>query len=113
MHEHRGARPSQSFGAIDNHDPRGQADRLSGAGARAYAAQQNAWEAVATFTVVVVIAHLAGADPDTSATASIGFVAARLLHAVFYLTDVHVMRSLSFMAGLGCAIWLVVLAAGA
>jgi len=101
------------LGSIDNDDPRGQAGRLDGAGARAYAAQSNAWEALPMFTVAVLLAHLTGADAGASATAAVLFVVARLLHAVFYITGLSSLRSLSFLAGVGCCIWLIVLAAGA
>ena len=100
-----------ALGSIDNDDPRGQAARLEGSGARAYAAQQNAWEALPTFMVAVWVAHAAGADAPASAIASIGFVATWLLHAVFYVTGLSTLRSLSFLAGIGCCTWLVVLAA--
>ena len=39
-----------NLGAVDNENPRTQAALLEGAGARAYAAQANAWEAVALFS---------------------------------------------------------------
>lgn len=102
-----------TLGSIDNRDPRGQAARLQGAGARTYAAQANAWEALPLFTVAVFLAHLTGADPGQSALASIVFVVARLLHAVFYIADLSTLRSLSFLVGLGCCIWLFVIAASA
>ncbi len=101
------------LGAIDNDDPRGQAERLDGAGARVYAAQANAWEALAMFTVAVFLAHLTGADAGASATAAVLFVVARLLHPVFYITGLSTLRSLSFLVGAGCCIWLIVLAANA
>lgn len=102
-----------ALGSIDNANPRGQAALLDGAGARAYAAQANSWEALSTFAVFVFIAHLAGADPGLSATAAIIFVVARVLHAVFYISGLSTLRSTSFMVGLGCCIWLLVLAARA
>lgn len=104
---------TRQFGRIDNRHPRVQGDRLEGAGARAWAAQQNAWEALAMFTAAVVVAHLAGADPGSSAVAALVFIAARLVHAGAYLADLHVVRSVSFLVALGSCLWLFALAARA
>ena len=101
----------QQFGTIDNRQPRDQAAALEGAGARAYAAQQNAWEALQVFGLSVVVAHLAGADPGASATASIVFIVARVLHGVCYVADLASLRSLSFLVATGCCLWLFWLAA--
>ena len=103
----------KQFGAIDNHLPRVQGAQLTGAGARAWAAQANAWEALAVFASAVFVAHLAGADPARSATAAQLFVAARLAHAVCYLADWATARSLVFFVGMGSCLWLFVLAARA
>lgn len=77
-----------------------------GAGARTYAAQANAWEAVAMFVPTVLIAHLVGVPADTMATASMVFVVARFLHGAFYIVDMSTPRSLSFMVGLACCLWM-------
>ena len=100
-----GYHKSKQFGQIDNREPRGQAARLEGAGARAYAAQQNAWEALPVFGLSVVVAHLAGADPGASALASVLFVVARVLHGVCYVADLATPRSLVFTVGFGCCLW--------
>ena len=103
----------QQFGNLDRKTPRKQSAALEGAGTRAVAAQQNAWEALAVFTAAVAVAHLAGADAGTAATASLVFVAARILHPIFYITNLDVLRSLSFVVGLGACITLFVSAARA
>ncbi len=101
----------QQLGSLDAHHPRVQALELRGAAARAYAAQENAWEALTVFGVAVIIAHLAGANPGQAATASIIFVVARVLHAVLYISDLAPLRTLVFVVGLGCCVWLFRLAA--
>lgn len=101
----------RQFGAIDNHHPRAQAAALEGAGARARGAEQNAWEALPTFMGCVLIAHVAGADPTWSAVASGLFVAVRVAHGFLYIADLAPLRSLSYLAGMACCGWLVVLAA--
>ena len=101
----------QQFGEVDNKEPRSQNALLTGAGARAVAAQQNAWEALAIFTAAVLVAHLAAADAAQSALAAQIFVLARVLHAVCYIANRDILRSLSFTVGMGCSVWLFVMAA--
>jgi uncharacterized MAPEG superfamily protein len=104
---------SQQFGTVDAHHPRTQAAALTGAGARADAAQKNAWEALTVFIPAVVVAHLAGAAPVTAALASVIFIVARILHPVFYIANLAPLRTLSFTVGTGCCLWLFWLAATA
>jgi len=103
----------KEFGDFDNEHPREQTARLTGVGARVWAAQQNAWEALIMFAPCVVIAHLAGADPGRSATAAIVFCVARVLHAAFYISNLSTLRSLSYFVALGCCLWLFWLSATA
>lgn len=103
----------QQFGTIDANHPRAQSAALNDAGARANAAQLNSWEALPVFVAAVIVAHLAGADTGLSATASLVFVASRVLHGLFYVSNRAPLRSLSFLVGLGCCLWLFGLAARA
>lgn len=96
----------RQLGTLDNKHPRTQAVELTGAGARAYAAQANAWEAVPVFAAAVFVSHLAGANPSTAALLSEIFVVARVLHAVVYLANLDVLRSLVFLVGFGCCVGL-------
>jgi uncharacterized MAPEG superfamily protein len=102
---------ARQLGAIDNKHPRAQAAQLIGAGARAYAAQANAWEALPVFASAVFVSHLAGASPSTAALLSEVFVAARVLHAAFYLANLDILRSLSFGVGISCCIGLFLISA--
>jgi uncharacterized MAPEG superfamily protein len=102
----------QSFGSVDNKNPRTQSAALEGAGARAVAAQGNAWEALAMFTVAVVAVHFAGVGAGSAAaTASLAFVAARVVHPILYIADKDMLRSLSWVIGVACCIRLIYLAA--
>jgi uncharacterized MAPEG superfamily protein len=102
---------NKSFGSVDNNNPRVQSAQLEGAGARAVAAQANAWEALAMFTPAVLVAHVSGAGGGSAAAyAALVFVGARLLHGVFYVADKASLRSLSFIVGLGCCGYLFYLA---
>lgn len=104
---------SRQFGSVDNNQPRAQGAALTGTGARVWAAQQNAWEALAVFTAAVLVAHFAGADPRLSAIAAELFIVARILHAIFYATDLATLRSLAFMVAFGSCLWLFWLAISA
>lgn len=100
------------LGVVDNNDWRtNQLPKLTGAGSRAYAAQANAWEAVAFFTAAVAVSHLGGADADAAATTSLVFLAARIAHAVCYLADLATLRTIVFLVGWGSCIRLFLLAA--
>ena len=94
----------KQFGSLDNKNPRAQAAALEGAGARAAAAQSNAWEALAIFAAAVLVNHANGGDPGTSAVLAMVWVGARILHAVFYLADIATARSGVFVVAFGCAI---------
>ena len=97
------------LGAVDNNNPRAQAAELTGAGARAVAAQQNAWEAAAVFIAAVLVASLGDAEPEKAGMLAMGFVGFRILHAVCYIADWATPRSLVFVGGFVCAIWLFLL----
>lgn len=100
----------KELGSADNNHPRTQAAQLSGTGpgARAYAAQANAWEALAMFAPAVLVAHLAGVPETAAAPWAIAFVVARILHPIFYVRNLAPLRSLSFFAGIVCVIALFV-----
>ena len=104
---------SKQFATLDTHHPRAQSAGLEGAGARAVAAQNNAWESLSVFAVAVIVAHLSGADAESSATAAGVFVVTRILHPIFYIADLAPARSVVFLVGLGCNVWLFTLAARA
>ena len=78
---------------------------------RAYAAHLNAFEAFAPFAAGVVLAQLAGVDHGRIALLAVAFVAARVLHGIFYLADVQLLRSLIWAAGFACVAALLVQAA--
>ncbi len=101
------------FDVYDNQHPREQSAQLTGTGARMWAAQQNAWEALMMFAPAVVIAHLLGADAQLSAYAALLFCMARILHAVFYYLNWSTARSLIHTVALGSCLWLFYLSANA
>lgn len=104
---------TRQFGSVDVKYPRVQAAKLEGVGARAVGAQANAWEALAVFAPAVILAHVAGADAGQAAFAAGIFLLARVLHLVAYLADVAPVRTLCFVVGFGCSLWLYWLAGSA
>lgn len=103
----------KQLGSVDNKDPRAQQAQLTGRGAHAVAAHKNAFEAIAVFAPAVLVAHLAGADPAWSARWAEIWVVARVLHGVFYLANLDLLRSTAFGVGMVCSVGLFVLAARA
>lgn len=86
----------REFGHLDNHHPRRQYAQMTGRGARLWAAQQNAWEALALFTAGVVAVQTAGGG-WLADIASIVFVLSRLGHGLCYAFDLSTLRSAIFV----------------
>jgi len=101
----------RQFGKIDNDHPRQQQAQLSGVGARLVAAQQNAWEALAVYTAVIVIAHAAGVDLHQLALPAVLFIAFRVVFTVLYAINYSTLRSLAFAGGMFCCLYIVYVAA--
>lgn len=101
----------EQFGNVDNKDPRAQSAKLEGKGARALAAHQNAFEALAVFAPAVLVAHVAKADLMLSSALAVTWVVVRVLHGVLYVANVDKARSAMFGIGMLCAIGQFVLAA--
>ena len=78
---------------------------------RANAAHLNGFEAFPAFVAGVLMAQLAGVPEEAVTPLALGFVAARVLHGVFYLADKQSLRSLVWLLGMLCAVALMVLAA--
>lgn len=102
----------KQFGKADNRNPREQAAKLSGAGARAYAAQANAWEALAIFTPAALLTHFAKPESSLAPTLAIVWLVGRVLHGVAYVADVDKARSAAFGIAYFAAIGLYLVGAG-
>ena len=102
---------NKELGSLDLAQPRLQALSLTGGGAGAWGAQMNQWEALTVFTAANFIAFTQGVDPAGSwATASIVWLAARLLHGVFYVMEQATLRVACFVASLAMSVWIIVMA---
>lgn len=67
---------------------------------RAFRAHQNTLENLPPFVLAVVVAVVAGVSPSLLDAASLGFLAARLAHAVAYYRGVAPARTAAFAIGL-------------
>ncbi len=91
-------------GGFDNHSPREWLATLQGWQARANAAQANSWEALPVFIAGLFVAHQHQAAQATVDMLALGFLAARLAYIGLYLADLASLRSLLWVAGLGCCV---------
>jgi len=96
----------------DNREPRRwQAAQDNPRSQRANAAQLNAFEAFAPFAASVLMAQAAGVDPARITMLAIAFVAFRVLHGVFYVAGIPLLRSAAWAGGFAVVLWLMVQAA--
>ncbi|TZF84336.1 MAPEG family protein [Cognatilysobacter lacus] len=96
----------------DNRDPRAWLARQDDPRVqRANAAQLNAFEAFPAFAAGVILAHLAGVADARIALLAVVFVAARVLHGVFYVAGIATARSMAWFIGIGCSVALLAQAA--
>lgn len=88
----------------DNRAPRAYLAKLDGWRARAHAAHQNAWEALAMFTAAIVVAGQAGGSSVWINWLAITFVITRVLHGALYVANLAPLRSLVWFIGLICVV---------
>lgn len=103
-------RYKQFNGVVDNKTPRLQANKLEGVGHRAYAAQQNSWEALAVFAAALLALHMSGVVLATVATACIVFVLLRVVYIACYLANQDLLRSSFFIGALSICLYFFYLA---
>lgn len=96
----------RELGAFDNHHPRLAQGRQTGIGARALAAQQNSWETLQVFLLVVFIAYVSPLPLDALATVSVLFLVIRLLYIVCYLANWGWVRSGVYVLGMACCLYI-------
>lgn len=96
----------------NNRDPRGWLARQDDPRSqRANAAQLNAFEAFPAFAASVLMAQFAGVDSQRIVWLAMAFLAFRILHGLFYISDKHSLRSLVWFGGFACVIALMLSAA--
>ncbi|PUA29103.1 MAG: hypothetical protein B0W54_00335 [Cellvibrio sp. 79] len=96
----------KQLGTIDNKKPREQYAQLEGPGARAVAAQQNAWEALIIYSAALLAVVAARVDVPNIALAAIIVLIARVAHGFFYLVNLDKLRTLSFLVAIVACFYL-------
>ena len=96
----------------NNKDPRTWVARQESYRVRnANNAHLNAFEAFPAFAAGVLMAQVAGVDPHRIGVLAMVFVVLRVLHGIFYLSGIHVLRSLVWLGGFVCVLALMAQAA--
>ncbi len=108
-----GCHRQKQLGSIDNKEPRIQALQLTGAGARAMAAQANSWEALAVFSAAILAVFISGVALQSVANWAMDFVALRIVYIPMYIGNQDKLRSLVFIASFGICMYLFYLALSA
>ncbi|WP_175883283.1 MAPEG family protein [Burkholderia sp. BCC0044] len=90
----------------DNCAPREYLAKLEGWRARAQAAHQNSWEALALFAVALLVAWHNDANVHRVDQLAIAFVAIRIVYALMYLLNWASLRSLVWFGGMACVVGL-------
>lgn len=89
---------------FDNNNPRDWLAKQEGWRKRANAAQGNAFESFPFFAAGVIVAVLRHAPQGRIDALAAAFVAVRVAYLGLYLADQASLRSLAWMAGLGCTL---------
>lgn len=100
-----------SFSLENNLRPRLKAESYTGFQKRVYWAHLNGLEAVAPFAAAVIIAHVLAVPQDKINQLALAFVGFRIAHALAYMANLGVLRSLVWFGGTVCVIALFVAAA--
>ena len=78
----------------DNNHPREQQSKLTGFGARALAAHQNAFESLILFSTAILLAIATQNTTDLIQILAVTHVVARVAYNILYLVNIGVLRSL-------------------
>ncbi|MBA6291910.1 MAPEG family protein [Colwellia sp. MB3u-70] len=88
------------MGGYNNNHPRDQQAKLTGFGARAFAAHQNAFESLLIFSPAVLLAIATQNTGVFIEQLAITHIVARVLYNIAYLMNIGVIRSLIWGVGI-------------
>jgi uncharacterized MAPEG superfamily protein len=88
------------LGGYNNNHPREQQSQLTGFGARAFAAHQNAFESLIIFAPAVLLAIATANTSDLVVNLAITHVIARIVYNILYLADISTLRSIVWAIGI-------------
>ena len=90
------------LGGYNNHHPREQQSKLTGYGARALAAHQNAFESFILFAPAVLLAIATQHTGENIALLAIVHVCARVAYNILYLMNIDKLRTLVWFIATFC-----------
>jgi len=91
------------LGGYNNNHPREQQSKLTGFGARALAAHQNAFESVILFAPAVLLAVITNNTEPVVITLAVVHIIARVLYNILYLLNLGLLRSIVWAIGIVCS----------
>ena len=97
------------LGGYDNNHPRSQQAKLTGFGARALAAHQNAFESLILFTGAILLAISTHHTGETIQYLAVTYLIARIAYNILYLVNMGTVRSLTWFVSIGCSFAIMVL----
>lgn len=95
-------------GGYDNRHPRNQQAQLTGFGARALAAHQNAFEALPVFAIAVLLAVATSHTGQSIQILAVTHIVARIIYNLFYLLNWDKLRSLVWSVGFVASVAIIV-----
>lgn len=98
------AKAMAKLGGYDNHHPRAQQAKLTGFGARALAAHQNAFESLLVFGIAALTVIGTNKVTDLVVVLAMVHVIARVAYHILYLLDKGTLRSLTWFVATGASI---------
>lgn len=90
-------------GGYDNNHPREQQANLTGFGARALAAHQNAFESLIVFSIAILLAMVTNTTGDTIQLLAMVHIGARIIYNGLYLVNIGVLRTLFWLIAIACS----------
>ncbi|GHE92182.1 MAPEG family protein [Thalassotalea profundi] len=96
------------LGRYDNKNPRSQQATLTGFGARALAAHQNAFEALIMFAPAILLAIATNNTGKIIEQLAVVHIISRLCYHILYLLNWSTLRSIVWFIGLGTTLAIVI-----
>jgi len=84
--------------------PRISAESITGYQQRSYWAHLNGLEAIPSFAAAVIIAQMVNVQQDTINALAMLFIGFRITHAIAYILNLGVLRSLMWACGMACVV---------
>ena len=91
------------LGGYDNNHPREQQSKLTGIGARALSAHQNAFESLIVFSAAILCALATNTITPSIQILAVVHICARIIYNILYLMNIGLLRSIVWVIGLLCS----------